>query len=118
MPTRTPTIATAQDGPYVIVTWSGLLNGDDGAPITYVDYPDRTAQVTGTFGAGGNLRIEGSVDGTNYAALTDPQGNDINITAAKLELVTEIVKQIRPRVTAGDGTTSLVCSMILRRSMR
>lgn len=118
MATRTPTVSYAQDGPYVIVTWTGLLNTDDGAPVTFVDYPDRTAQVTGTFGVGGSLRIEGSIDGTNYAALTDPQGNDINITAAKLELVTELVKQIRPRITAGDGTTSLTCSMILRRSMR
>jgi len=76
---------------------------------------DRSVQVTGTFGAGGNLRIEGSNDGTNYSALTDPQGNALDFTATKIEGVLELTRYIRPRATAGDGTTSLTVTMILRR---
>lgn len=91
-------------------TWSGLTQttSDDGAPIELPDYADRSIQVQGTIGAAGNLRIEGSNDGTNYVVLTDPQGTALNITASGvIEQVQEITRYLRPRVTAGDGTTNL-----------
>lgn len=93
--------------------WSGLTNAttDDGAPVEMPDYADRSIQVQGTIGAAGNLRIEGSNDGTNYVVLTDPQGTALNIVAAGvIEQIQEITRYIRPRITAGDGTTSLVCT--------
>lgn len=99
-----------------IVQWTGLLNADTGEPAELPGYADRTVQVTGTFGAGGTIIIEGSVDGTNYVVLTDPQGNAISKTAAFLEAISEAVRYIRPRVSAGDGTTSLVCSILFRRA--
>lgn len=99
----------------VIYTWV-LANGDTGNPIEMPSFADRSIQVVGTFGAGGNLRIQGSNDGTNYATLTDPQGNDLNITAAKIEQVTEVVRWIRPNVTAGDGTTNLTVILLVRRN--
>lgn len=117
MATRTPTFA--QDGENtVIVTWTGLTNAtsDVGAAIGFHDYADRTVQVKGTFGTGGNLRVQGSNDGgTTYAVLTDPQGNDLNIGAAKVEQVMEMTELIRPSITAGDGTTSLTCILTMRR---
>lgn len=91
----------------LVVSWLNLANGDDGAPLDFSQYADKTAQVVGTFGANGNLRLEGSNDGTNWAVLTDPQGNALDIATAKLELVSEAPRYLRPRVTAGDGTTSL-----------
>lgn len=94
--------------------WSGLTNGDDGEPSNLFGAADRSVQVTGTFGVGGSLRIEGSNDGTNYAVLTDPQGNDLDIIEAKIEAVTENVRYIRPRVTAGDGTTSLAVHILMK----
>ena len=99
-----------------IVQWTGLLNGDDGGPAELPGYADRTVQVTGTFGAGGTIVIEGSVDGINYVTLTDPQGNALSKTAAFLEAISEAVRYIRPRVTAGDGTTSLVCTILFRKA--
>lgn len=101
----------------VLAQWTGLTQAttDDGAPVELPSYPDRSVQVTGTLGAGGSLRIEGSIDGTNYAVLTDPQGNDLNITTLKIESIMEVVRFIRPRITAGDGTTSLACTIIFRR---
>lgn len=102
----------------VIATWPDLANGDDGSPIELANFADRSVQVVGTFGAGGSVRIEGSLDGTNYAPLTDLQGNDLNITAAKIEAITEVVRWIRPRVTAGDGTTSLTVTMLLKGATR
>lgn len=84
-------------------------------PERFSDYADRTVQVAGTPGAGGNLRIEGSNDGSNYAALSDPQGNALNVAAAKIEAITEVPLLTRPRVTAGDGTTDLDVAIICRR---
>lgn len=100
----------------MVVTWSGLLNGDDGSSVELPDWADRCVQVTGTFGASGNMRFQGSNDGTNWAPLTDPQGNAINLTAAGLEQVTEITRHIRPLITAGDGTTDLTVVMYARRN--
>ena len=68
----------------VIATWANMQNGDDGQPIELANFADRSVQVFGTFGAGGNVRIEGSIDGTNYAPLTDPQGNALDINHDEL----------------------------------
>ncbi len=98
-----------------VVVWTGLLNGDDGSAWEGPDFADRSVVVTGTFGTGGSITVQGSNDGTNWFALTDPQGNAITKTAAGLEQITEITKFVRPIVTAGDGTTSLVATMYARR---
>ncbi len=97
------------------VTWEGLLNGDDGSPVQWSDFADRSIQVIGTFGAGGNLRIEGSNDGTNYATLNDPQGNALDFTSAKIEQALECTRYMRPRVTAGDGTTDIDVILFMRK---
>lgn len=115
-----------------IVTWTGLLNGDDGAPFVCPNRADKSVQVLGTFGVGGNARIEGtnkqaysitpgtSGGGTNlllpttdFAPLNDPQGNALDVAAAKIEQVLENPNAIRPRITAGDGTTSLTVIMLV-----
>lgn len=102
----------------VLYTWSGLLNGDTGEPVEAVGHADRTIQVLGTFSVGGTIICEGSLDGTNYATLTDPQGNAISKTAAGIEMVSELTKVIRPSVTAGDGSTSLTAILLVRRAQR
>ena len=83
------------------------------------EFPDRTVQVYGTFGAGGSITLEGSCDKTTetptYFALTDPQGNAVTKTAAAAEAFEEAPLLIRPNVTAGDGTTSLTVKMVCRR---
>lgn len=69
---------------------------------------DKTVQVTGTFGAGGSVQIEGSNDGgATWHVLNDPQGTALVFTAAKTEAILENTQLIRPNVTAGDGTTLL-----------
>lgn len=97
-----------------VATWASMQLSDDGQPVELAMYADRSVQVTGTFGTGGSVRIEGSLDGTNYAPLTDPQGNTLDINTAKIEAISELVRWIRPRVTAGDGTTSLTVTMLMR----
>ena len=97
-----------------VLTWENLANGDSGETVEMPGSADRSIQFTGTFGTGGSIRIEGSNDGTNFVVLTDPQGNDIIKTAAGLEAITEITRYIRPRVTAGDGTTNLTAVLFMK----
>jgi len=119
MPTVQPTVEPlgSPAGDTLRVTWANLANGDAGAPTIRGDeYADRSVQVTGTFGAGGNVRIEGSNDEAAYAALSDPQGDALNIGSAGIKQVLEITRLLRPSVTAGDGTTLLTVVMIARRT--
>ena len=104
-----------------VTVWT-LGNGDDGTPVEAPHYPDKTVQVYGTFGAGGTLLIEGTTAtaaaGATWATLNDPNGNALSITAAKIEAVLENVWLIRPRVSAGDGTTSLTARILFSSSAR
>lgn len=101
--------------------WAGLANGDDGTPIpdNWADYADRTVHVSGTPGVGGNLRIEGSNESgmTQAAALNDAFGVALNIASVpSVKAITEVPLSTRPRVTAGDGDTSLNVTIIARRA--
>lgn len=120
MPTITPTIAgrkpvdSSFPGESSVFTWTPLANGDDGAPLEYGSFADRSIQFAGTFGAGGTVVLEGSNDGVNYVVLTDPQGNAITKTSASIEAVTEATRYVRPRVTGGDGTTAISAHLFLK----
>lgn len=94
-----------------LYSWA-LGVGDDGAPVEAVEFADRSVQVAGTLG-GASVVIEGSNDSTNYGTLTDPQGNDLAIITAKIEMITEVTRLIRPRVVSGSGT-SVTVSLIAR----
>ena len=91
-----------------------LGNGETGDAVLMPNYTERSVQVSGDFGAGGNVRIEGSLDGT-YVPINDPQGNALDITAAKIETILEAVDYIRPTITAGDGTTALTVTILFKR---
>jgi len=102
-----PTIQIVSGGSAKVISWVGLANGQSGDSVEDSLWADRSVQVTGTFGAGGSVTIEGSNDGTNWASLTDPQGNNLSFSTSKIETVIEMVRFIRPNITNGDGTTSL-----------
>lgn len=95
-PVNTP---TGNNRTYV-VNWLALGPGDDGASVEYAQYSDKSIQVVGAFD-GASLVFEGSNNGTDWAVLTDPQGNALNITSAKIELVAEATRYVRPRVVGG-----------------
>lgn len=118
MATRPVTVSRVDENTYKFF-WETLSQANaDGEPISavYADYADRHVQVTGTFGAGGNLRVEGSLDLSAYAALNDFFGNALNITAAGVKGIAEVPLLTRPNVTAGDGSTDLDVTIIARRS--
>lgn len=107
-----------RDAGIVTSTWAAMANGDSGTPVQLDAFADRSLQVTGTFGVGGSCTLEGSNDGVNYFALHNPQGTLIAQTAAGLVQILELTLWVRPRVTAGDGTTSLVAVMTAGRTIR
>jgi hypothetical protein len=104
----------------ITITWANLTNGgpDSGQPVQRPALVDRSVQVTGTFGAAGTVVFEGSNDGVNYYTLTNPLGTAISVTAAGITQVTETSAWMRPRITGGDGTTSLTVTVCARRTMR
>src|SRR3990167_8415009 len=119
MATIAPTVTPVSENTYEFLYETLTTTNDRGPPIPerFMDYADRSVQVLGTFGAAGNLRIEGANDdGTTYAVLSDPQGNALNVAAAKVEAITEVTLLTRPLVTAGDGTTDIDCVIVCRRS--
>lgn len=111
--TRSPT--TDYQKNVALVSWSGLLNTDDGRAWLAEDFADMCIQVAGTFGVGGTVVFEGSNDGSNWFTLNDAQGTAVSKTAAAIEQVVEAPRFVRPRVTAGDGTTNLVAVLYARR---
>src|SRR5437899_12821646 len=103
----------------LIVKWI-LANGDTGLPFIDGQYPDKSVQIYGTFGAAGSVKIEGSDEAPQtienptpvaptWFTLRDPRAgtNLLVFTAADGQEILENVTQIRPNVTAGDGTTSI-----------
>jgi len=95
------------DGSAFLVVWTPLTSTNtDGTRVQLNRYPDKTVQVDGTFGAAGQVTIQGSNDGTTWATLSDPQGNLLVITSAGIKAISENPLYIRP-LAAGDGTTAL-----------
>jgi hypothetical protein len=110
MATIAPTHAQPS-GQTQMVTWAALTNTttDVGNAVELPYAKKLTVQIIGTFGTGGNLRFQGSNDGTNWAALNDVTGTALNFTVAGIEAAVELPRYLRPAITAGDGTTSLTC---------
>lgn len=105
------------DGSVVLFQFTPLTTTNaDSAPIDFCQWADRCVQVAGTFGAGGTVVIEGSNDGSNYVTLNNAQGTALSLTGAGLKQIVEIPRYARARVTAGDGTTSLTVTFVLRRA--
>lgn len=108
---------TQVSGQGQVVAWTPLTTtNSDGSAAELPYFSDRSVQVTGTFSTGGSVRLQGSNDGTNWAALQDPGGTDINITAAGIKQIMPVTRYIRPLVTAGDGSTSLTVTVYAAKS--
>lgn len=104
---------------HVVFTWAPLTTTNaDGQGASYAGSGQRSVQVNGTFGVGGTCLVEGTLDGTNWYQLSDPAGTAISFTAAGIKAIRDDVVAVRPRVTAGDGTTSLTAVLSVRRNFR
>lgn len=94
-----------------VASWAAMANGDVGEAVPLSQYSDRSVQVTGTL-AGASVTLEGSLDGTTYAPLTDPQGNNLLITSPKIEMITELVRYVRPVISSGAGASVTVLLLL------
>lgn len=105
-----------------VITWTPMTQTglDVGTPLKMPGSADRSVQLLGTLGTGGVVTMEGSnvpepSVNADYATLTDPQGNALTLDTLKIEQISEATLWIRPRVTAGNGSTSLTVRMLVRR---
>lgn len=94
-------------------SWSGLLNGDTGSILGTMEHvAEYSFHVTGNYGAGGSVALQGSSDGVNFATLDDVANAAVAATAStKIWRVNNLPKFIRVNVTAGDGTTVLAAAL-------
>lgn len=94
-------------------TWTGLTTTNTLGGAENLDrFPMHSIQIGGTFG-GATATVEGSDDGITYFTLTgeNPAGGAdalVSATSANRFDVQNVVPHfIRPKVTGGDGTTSI-----------
>jgi hypothetical protein len=102
--TNHTTDAQTQQADGFSATWVAVPNGNQG-DAAGGPYVTASFVATGTFGAGGSIRLEGSNDGTNWFALSPTALTAAGIFAALG--AAEHPRFIRPNVTAGDGTTAI-----------
>lgn len=108
MTTRAPNAAVySVANRAVYYRWDGLLNADDGGPVELQDFLLGSLQILGTIGAGFNLNFQGSneliaVNWVNIALLSTQTALGLVIPNIAIN-----VRNVRPIVTAGDGTTNV-----------
>lgn len=98
---RTAVAPDAKFGEMTCITWT-LASGDTATPVSFAEYTDRAVQITGDDG-GGTVTMAGSLDGSNYVTLTDPQGNALSFTTTAIEQIAEATIWIMPVLTGGSG---------------
>jgi hypothetical protein len=106
----------ADGGGCRVIQWTGLLNGDDGQPFAVLPFSGSIiAVVSGTFGVGAVVNLEGNLDPVTPNWLVLPTAMQWTTAGgAVLKTVSDKPYQIRPKVASGDGTTSLTCTMVAR----
>lgn len=91
-------------GAVELFTWAAMGGSDVGDAVGFPQHADRCVQIDGTFG-GATVVMQGSIDGSTWFTLTDPQGNSISKTSAALEQIEEVPLYIRPSVSGGTGSS-------------
>ncbi len=111
----TATFALVGGGNAVAVTSVACAMGDVGGVYSQPDAAlDRTLQVHGTFGAGGNLSFYGSNDNMNFAIAKDNTGTALSVTNITVRNVFDGPLFYVPMVTVGDATTNLTSILAMR----
>lgn len=109
----TPTRTALEFGSESVV-WTGLSTADTAIGV----YANKTTgavgamQCTGTFG-GATITLQGSNDGSNFYAITDPAGNDVVLTADGIIDFSTAAAYIRP-ASSGGTADDVTVTVILR----
>ena len=107
----------------MILTWANMAFtggvGDIGQVAVFPTWADCSFQFVaaqgGTFGAGGQVIVEGSNDSVNFETLNDTFGVPLSYSVAALRQCAEHAQNMRPRVPAGDATTAINVIALFRR---
>ncbi len=85
--------------------WEGITDGDSGEPLQLPIKNDKSVQVVGSFGSGGEVTMEASnlPDGATYDACRNISDVAIVFDAAGREQIVDVSLWFRPRHTAGTG---------------
>lgn len=96
---------TVFKGTIRLFKWTGITEADTGASVIVPGYSDKSVMVLGDFTASGAITWEVTNDPAQSVFVTahDAQGNDIVITANRLEEVLCNAYAHRPRATAGTA---------------
>ena len=115
-------VKTPHDGPVEMWEWADMANGDTGTFVILPRHGDKSVHAYGTFGAGGTVTFRGSNETpateANASIVHSPSETNLTLTAtagAGLKQVLEAPYSVSPKVTAGDGTTSLTVLLCVRR---
>lgn len=114
MATRAAAMAIRNDKK-VSVTWTGLLQStsDVGTGVVLPNVDGLTAQLSGTLGTGGAITMQGSNDGTNWGTLVTADNTAVVLDAiGEMFTIASRPLQVRPNVTAGDGSTDLTLILV------
>lgn len=84
--------------------WEALATGDTATTHTLEGTTGLLGsfQAFGTFG-GATVILQGSNDGTNWVALSDPSGTAISLTAAGAFEFSTAMAYIRPSISGGSS---------------
>jgi len=104
-------VVTQLDVKSIEVRWAAMVDNDTGGPVALPQHADKTVQVIGVFGVGGDVDLEGSTEtapaSDEWGQLHDPQGTIISIGDRLPLVISENTRTIRPVIAGGDGTTLL-----------
>lgn len=118
MAVKSAVVSRPADG-VLVIRWV-LANGDTGDPVILPHASDKCFHASGTFGVGGSVSLRGSNKAapvvTTDPILTAGEGgaNPVTKTAEGMEQVQENPLWIWPHVTAGDGSTSINCDLVVK----
>jgi len=97
-----------------IITWTPITEADVGRGVLVNGSSGAVGamQINGTVGSA-TITLQGSNDGSNFYAITDPAGNDVALSAAGIVDFSTAAAYIRP-ATSGGSSSSLTVTICLR----
>ena len=102
-----------------VYQWT-LAAGDTATPLSLPNNLERSIQIdanpSGGAWGGATVAIKGTLDPSlPFQTLHDHTGVGLTASAAKIDYVAEAARLIRPEISGGDVTTSIVVLILLKR---
>jgi hypothetical protein len=95
------------------VSWDGLKLGSQAKVLELGSVSSVSVQMSGNFGEGGAVALEGSNDGKNFLPLKSLQGRDLKKSEPGIDSLADYVRYVRPVVLSGDSQTDVNCNLCL-----